>query len=371
MKNSKNMRKKLSGLVSTGRDIRRPEIGPNIGFLACYLVFLLGVGLVLASCRSGQARLIERSFVSMGSSLTVSIWTTDETLALAAAERVAQEFERLESLLSVWKPGSDVVRLNEAAGTQPVAVGRETLEVLTAARIGGERTNGKFDITFGVLADIWKFDHDQDNTIPDRASIEKRLPLVDYRAVQVDAATGTAFISRPGMRVHLGGVGKGYAVDVAVALLRGQGFRDFLVQAGGDIYAAGTNNGTPWTLGIADPRGAHQAFAAVQVTDATLSTSGDYERSFITNGVRYHHLIDPDRGEPARGCRSVTIVADRAITADVLSTGVFIMGPEAGMALIEKLPGVEGVIVTSSNEVLVSSGLKGRIEIKRPPTEAP
>jgi thiamine biosynthesis lipoprotein len=187
----------------------------------------------------------------------------------------------------------------------------------------------------------------------------------------VNAANGTAFISRPGVRVHLGGIGKGYALDVAIGLLRGEGFADFLIQAGGDMYASGTNNGTPWRLGIADPRGVHAPFAAVELRNETLSTSGDYERSFMKDGIRYHHLIDPDRGEPARGCRSVTIVADRATTADVLSTGVFIMGPEAGMSLIERLPNVEGVIVTASNEVLVSSGLKGRVEIKGPPTDAP
>ena len=336
-------------------------------------VAVIVLAIVAGACDPGTPgqRLVERSRVSMGSSLRVSIWTTDEAKAVAAAERVGQEFDRLEALLSVWKDGSDVLRLNKAAGLQPVQVSRETLEVLTAARLASEQTAGKFDITFGALADIWKFDHDQDNVIPDRASIEKRLPLVNYRAVHLDAAKGTAFISRPGMRIHLGGIGKGYAIDRAVDLLRNDGFQDFLIQSGGDMYASGTSNGTPWKLGIADPRGSHEAFAAVVIRDATFSTSGDYERSFIKDGVRYHHLIDPDRGEPARGCRSVTIVADRAITADVLSTGVFIMGPDAGMALIEKLPDVEGVIVTDSNEVLVSSGLKGRVEIKGPPTDAP
>jgi len=333
---------------------------------------LIVLAFVAGACDSGTSRrLVERSFVSMGSSLKVSIWTTDEAKAADSAERVAREFDRLESMLSVWNDRSDVVRLNAAAGQQPVPVSRETLEVLTAARIGSEWTAGKFDITFGALADLWKFDHDQDNSVPDRSAIDRRLPLVDYRAVQVNAANGTAFIARPGVRVHLGGIGKGYAVDVAVALLRQQGFRDFLIQAGGDMYAAGTNNGAPWTLGIADPRGSHAAFAALEIADATFSTSGDYERFFIKGGVRYHHLIDPDRGEPARGCRSVTIVADRATTADVLSTGVFIMGPQQGMALIERLPNVEGVIVTAANEVLVSSGLKGRIEIRGPPTDAP
>jgi thiamine biosynthesis lipoprotein len=309
--------------------------------------------------------------MAMGSQLKVTLWTTDEAEAIAVADRVAREFDRLELLLSVWKPESDVVRLNAAAGREPVAVSRDTIEVLAAARMFSEQTAGKFDVTFGALADIWKFDHDQDNTVPSAAAIEARLPFVDHRAVQVDPAKGTAFVSGPGVRVHLGGIGKGYAVDAAVNLLKREGFNDFLIEAGGDMFASGTNNGTPWALGIADPRGDHHAFAAVELRDATLSTSGDYERFFMKDGVRYHHLIDPDRGAPARGCRSVTIVASRALIADALSTGVFIMGPVDGMALVEKLPDVEAVIVTASNEVLISSGLKGRVELRAPPTNAP
>ena len=332
---------------------------------------LITLNFGLGCAPAALPHLVEWSFVSMGSSLKVSIWTTDEAKAAAAAEHVAREFDRIEQLLSVWKTDSDVVRINAAAGDRPVRVSHDTVTVLEAAQHAAELTKGKFDITFGALADLWKFDHDQDNTVPDRDAIAERLSLVDYRAVQIDRDAGTAFIARPRMRIHLGGVGKGYAIDRGIALLRDHGFRDFLIQAGGDIYAAGTNNGAPWTLGIADPRGSHEAFAALEITDATFSTSGDYERFFIKDGVRYHHLIDPDRGEPARGCRSVTIVADRATTADVLSTGVFIMGPSDGMALIERLPNVEGLIVTASNEVLISSGLKGRVEIRGSPTDAP
>ena len=331
-------------------------------------------GLLMAACgQRPEAPLFQvtREYQAMGSHVRVSLWTADEARAVAAADRVSHEFDRLEALLSVWKDGSDVVRINQAAGAQPVAVSRETLDVLDAAREAADLTGGKFDITFGALADIWKFDHDQDNRVPDRAAIGRRVPLVDYTAVRIDRGAGTAFITRPGMRIHLGGIGKGYAIDRATAMLKADGFHDFLIQAGGDMYAAGTSNGAPWKLGIADPRGAHDAFAAVEVRDATFSTSGDYERFFLEDGIRYHHLIDPDRGEPARGCRSVTIVADRAMLADVLSTGVFIMGPADGMALIERLPRVEGVIVTASNEVLISSGLKGRIDRRRPPSDSP
>lgn len=307
----------------------------------------------------------------MGSALRIAVWATDGAAADAAINRVSQEFGRLESLLSVWKSGSDVVRLNAAAGQSPVPVSADTLAVLAAARDASERTGGKFDVTFGALADIWKFDHDQDNIVPDRRAIAARLPLVDYHAVHVDAAKGSAFIARPGVRVHLGGIGKGYAIDRAVAMLREAGFADFLIQAGGDLFASGTNNGVPWTLGIADPRGDHQAFAAIEVADSTISTSGDYERAFIKDGVRYHHLLDPDTGEPARRCRSVTIVAGSAMLADVLSTGVFIMGPESGMRLIEEMADVEAVIVTADNALLISSGLRGRVDLRGAPTDAP
>jgi thiamine biosynthesis lipoprotein len=330
----------------------------------------------LVSCASqdqpaSAPALVERSRLSMGSLLKLAAWTTDEKRAVETFEHIFREFDRLEGLLSVWKDGSDVVRMNKNAGISPVKVSRETIEVLTIARQTGELTGGKFDITFGALSDIWRFDHDQDNVVPDRDLIETRLKRIDYKAVDVDATAGTAFINRPGMRVHLGGIGKGYAVDRAVALLRDQGLANFLVQSGGDLYVAGTVDGKPWKLGIADPRGDHNPFATVAISDGTVSTSGDYERFFIKDGKRYHHLIDPDFGEPSRECRSVTIVTSRAVIADVLSTGVFIMGPRSGMALIEKLPDVEAVIVTAENEVLVSSGLKGRVEILRAPTNAP
>ncbi len=314
-------------------------------------------------------RAVERSRVAMGSELRLAAWTTDEGAAVAAFEQVFREFDRLEALLSVWKPGGDVIRINEAAGRQPVPVSDDTLTVLEAAAQASEWTGGKFDITFGALAEIWKFDHDQDNAVPDRRAIEARLPFVDYRLVHVDRAARTAFISKAGARIHLGGIGKGYAVDRAAAILRDRGFNDFLIQSGGDLYVAGQNGGAPWKLGIGDPRGpAGQTFATLELGDGTFSTSGDYERFFIKDGVRYHHLIDPDSGVPATGTRSVTIVADSAMMADVLSTGVFIMGPAAGMALIEKLPRVEGAIVSSTNQVLISSGLRGRLTLLAPPS---
>jgi FAD:protein FMN transferase len=340
------------------------------------LFYVIALALIAGACANqslspSRALLVERSRVSMGSQLKLAAWTTDEARAIETFEHVFREFDRLEALLSNWRNDSDVTRLNHNAGIAPVRVGQDTIQVLRIAHDASELTRGKFDITFGVLSDIWRFDHDQDGSVPDRDLIETRLKRIDYQAVEVDSSAGTAFINRPGVRVHLGGIGKGYAVDRGVALLKDQGFSNFLIQAGGDLYVSGTDGGKPWKLGIADPRGDHSPFATVQISDGTFSSSGDYERSFMKDGKRYHHIIDPDFGEPARECRSVTIVTNRAVMADVLSKGVFLLGPRSGMELIEKLPDVEGVIVTAENEVLISSGLKGRLQLIKPPTDSP
>ena len=306
----------------------------------------------------------------MGTLLRVGVWTTDEAKGHDGIEHVFREFDRLEALLSNWKNDSDVTRLNNNAGIAPVKVSQDTIAVLRVAHDVSELTRGKFDVTFGALTDIWRFDHDQDNVVPEHDLIEARLKHIDYKAVEVDSTAGTAFIDRPGMKVHLGGIGKGYAVDRAIALLRDQGFRDFLIQAGGDLYVAGNDGPKPWKLGIADPRGNHDPFAMVQISDGTLSTSGDYERFFMKDGKRYHHILDPDFGEPARGCRSVTLVSNKAVMADALAKGVFILGPAEGMKLIEQLPDIEGVIVTDDNDVMISSGLKGRVELLKKPSVA-
>jgi thiamine biosynthesis lipoprotein len=241
------------------------------------------------------------------------------------------------------------------------------------ARQVSEWTGGKFDVTFGALSGLWKFDNqDKDNTIPDRRAVLARLPLIDYRDLEVDEQAATAFLKRQGMRANLGGIGKGYAVDRAVDILRRSGLKDFMIQAGGDMYVAGKRGDRPWRLGIRDPRGpADKSFAMLDLTDGTFSTSGDYERFFFKDGRRYHHILDPDLGEPARACRSVTIVSDSPILADGLSKSVFILGPVEGMALVERLPHVEAVIVSATNEVLVSPGLRGKFVQRRPPTDAP
>jgi thiamine biosynthesis lipoprotein len=317
-----------------------------------------------------EASLVERSRVSMGTEVHISAWTTDEAATVTALDKAFNEFDRLDALMSTWKDGSDILRLNDAAGRAPVAMSTEVREVLHASQEVSEWTSGKFDVTFAALSGLWKFDHDIDGQVPDRSQIASRLPLIDYRALQIDDRAGTASLTRPGMKVNLGGIGKGYAIDRAVTILRATRLTDFMIQFGGDLFVAGRRGDRPWRVGIQDPRGAPDTlFAALELTDAAFSTSGDYERFFIRDGHRYHHILDPDTGEPAPRSRSVSIVAKNATVSDGLSTGVFILGGEEGMALIEKLPDVEGVIVTAENKVLVSSGLKERLALLKAPTD--
>jgi FAD:protein FMN transferase len=344
-----------------------------LGRVAAILVVLTSAACTQCSSDVPTAHLVERARPSMGSELRLTAWTADERAAVAAFDAVFAEFDRLEDLMSVWRDGSDIQRLNAAAGEHPVPVGPEVREVLRIAHQVSEWTGGKFDVTFAALSGLWKFDdQDKDNSIPERDEVLTRLPLINYRDLEVDDRAGTAFLKRTGMRVNLGGIGKGYATDRAAAMLRQRGWRDFMIQAGGDLYVAGGRGDRPWRVGIRDPRGpADRSFAALDLSDGTFSTSGDYERFFIKDGRRYHHILDLSLGEPARGCRSVTLLTDRAVIADALAKGVFVLGPVAGMALIERLPDVEGVIVSASNDVLVSSGLRNRLIRLATPTDAP
>jgi thiamine biosynthesis lipoprotein len=358
-----------SSIIDASIDRRSSFIDRRLTCLAVCAVLSLACRAQSAPSEAAQEQLVERSHVTMGSELRVAVWAPDQAATLAGIEAVFDEFDRLDRLLSVWKEGSDVLRLNAAAGQHPVAVSADTREVLQMGRQLGDWTGGKFDITFAALSGLWKFDHDQDDRIPDSRAIAARLPFIDYRAVEIDPRQGTAFVTRPGVQVHLGGIGKGFAVDRAVRVLRSRGYTNFLIQSGGDMYASGRRGNRPWRVAIRDPR-SEENFASLDLEDAAISTSSDAERYFIKDGRRYHHILDPDTGQPARLNRSVTIFAQRSYLADALATGVFVLGPDKGMELIQRFD-VEGVIVSATNDVLVSPGLRGRLALLAPPHDAP
>lgn len=306
---------------------------------------------------------------AMGTVIQITFWHDDEAAASAAAGAVFEEMKRLDRVMTTWIPESEVSQVNAAAGVSAVKVSDETFEVIARGTEMAQRSNGLFDLTVGSFKGLWKFDEDMDLTLPAPAEVAARKKLVNWRDVILDKKARTVKLRRKGMSITLGGIAKGYAVDKCVALLREKGFSDFILQAGGDMYVSGKKDTAPWVVGIRDPRGARDAmFAVAPVEDHSFSTSGDYERGFVKDDVRYHHILDPRTAFPATASRSVTVLAKDAFTADAWSKVLFIMGWKRAMPLVEKMPDFEAVFVDADNNVHVSSGLKDKIKILRPPT---
>lgn len=326
-----------------------------------------------------ERRVMTYERACMGTRCTLSAFHHDQALVERAVDAAVREIERLDALLTTWQPSSEVSRINALAGSgEAVAVSAETFEVLERSLWIARETNGAFDITVGAFKGLWKFDQDNDGTLPTRADVLARLPLVDYGGIVLDAERRTARLARAGQSITLGGIAKGLIVDRAVAVMRQAGLADFLVQAGGDLYAAGKHGDRPWRVGIQDPRastgderGPDTSFAMLSLGDAAFNTSGDYERFVIKNGRRYHHILDPKTGYPVDHTRSVTVLAPTSFLADTLDTAVFVLGAEKGMKLIESQPDVEAVIVDAQNRVHVSRGLEARLTRVRPPTDGP
>ncbi len=306
---------------------------------------------------------------AMGTIVQVTIWTPDEAAAARAAQAVFKEVHRIDDLMTTWRD-SELFRVNASAGVAAVPVSDETIVVIDRALDISRRSKGIFDITVGAFKGLWKFDEDLDGTLPTPAEVKKRLKLVAWKDVIVDHAKKTVKLRRKGMAITLGGIAKGYAVDRGVAILKGLGLGNFIVQAGGDMYVAGDKAGAPWVVGVRDPRGGRDdSFAVAPVRDHSFSTSGDYERGFVKDGVRYHHILDPRTGQPARASRSVTIMASDAFTADAWSKVMFILGPEQAMKLVEDLPDFDAAWVDSKNQVRVSSGLTKVLKTLHAPTD--
>jgi thiamine biosynthesis lipoprotein len=338
------------------------------GFVALVLAASLAVISSPATAAPGKLTYSDKA---MGTSVSVWFWTDREADAAKAAEAMFVEIKRLDKEMTTWLPDSDLSRINAAAGDKPVKVSDETIAVIARALDVSKRSGGVFDITVQAFHGLWKFDEDMDGSLPDQADVKKRLALIGWKDVIVDKTKKTVFLKRKGMAITLGGIAKGYAVDKCVALLKERKFTDFMVQAGGDMYVAGSKGKDPWVVGIRDPRGPKDSmFAIAPIKDHSFSTSGDYERGFVKDGVRYHHILDPRTGEPAHASRSVTIRAKDAFTADAWSKVMFIDGVEQGEKIIKdnKLDDFEVVWVDDQNKVTVTPGLEKDLKRLKEPT---
>ncbi len=327
------------------------------------ILMLLGFSGGCASVSpDSQPVVVKRSQMHMGTLVTITVVAPTEQMAQAAVTAGFREVRRLEELLSTWIPTSELSRVNASAGIKPVQVSAETFTVLKRSLEIAQLTDGGFNIAIGPAVEAWSV-MDQAR-IPDDAELQALRTLVDLSQVHLDDHAHTVFLSKPGMRVDVGGIGKGYAADRVVEMMRQAGAPAGVVALSGDIKTFGRlPQGDRFPFGIQHPRKPGVVLALVDLEDEAISTAGDYERYFERDGQRYHHILDPATLQPARGCQSVTVVATEGVLADGLDTGIFVMGPERGMALVERLPGLGAVIVDAAGNVHVSSRLKSKVRI--------
>jgi thiamine biosynthesis lipoprotein len=328
---------------------------------------------VLAAAPAPQVRTETRPM--MGTTVTVTLVGGSPEKAREGFAAAFGAFERVNHVMNEWRPDSELSAVNRKAGDgELVAIPEDLCAALRRGVKGAEQTGGLFDPTWAALRGMWRFGTDLTPALPDPAELKKRCELISYKDLEfAPAADGgepgcQVRLKRAGMQLGLGGLAKGWAVDEAVKKLRGLGFKDFFVQAGGDFYAAGKKAGRPWKVGIRDPRGEPgSVFAVLEVSDAAFSTSGDYENFFVLEGKRYHHIIDPRTCYPATASRSATVLAPSAVDAEVLTKSVFILGGKEGLALAEKL-GASAVVVTADNKVMVSPRLEKKLKRLKSPS---
>lgn len=301
-----------------------------------------------------RAEWFQREEAIMGTRVAVELWSEDRGLAERAMESVIAEMRRTDELMSTYKPESQLSQVNAHAFQRPVQVDPDIVEVVERSFDVSRMSGGAFDITYASVGYLYDYRAHQK---PSDAAIADSLPGVDYRKVQVDHDAHTIRFLREGTRIDLGGIAKGYAVDRAVQHLRALGIRHAMVNAGGDTRLLGDRRGQPWMVGIRDPRNEGRIVVRVPLTDEAISTSGDYERYFEENGVRYHHILVPSTGRSARGVRSATVIGPDATLTDGLSTTLFVLGVEQGMQLVARLPGVEAVMVDEQGRIYYSAGL--------------
>jgi thiamine biosynthesis lipoprotein len=303
-----------------------------------------------------SAKVFKKNTVLMGTDIELTASDPDEARVHAAFDAAIHEMDRIENEMSEWREETPLSMINRKAGKEAVVVPEELFNVIVSAQKVSELSDGAFDISWASMRGVWSFAKGSEH-LPAPEEVKERLPLVNYKNIELDAAKKTIFLKKPGMAIGLGAIAKGYAVDKAMQVIVSMGIKNAIVKAGGDMRVQGTEDGKPWEIGIKHPRNREKLLGQLPLSNISISTSGDYERFFIKDGILYHHIMDPKTGYPAKGCQSVTILAPDTMTSDALSTAVFVLGPENGMKLIKSLPGIEGIIVDSNGNVHYSPGI--------------
>lgn len=301
------------------------------------------------------AQWYKHSEAIMGTPIQVELWSESKRIADTCIQQVMDEMRRIDRTMSPWIQSSELFAINQSAAQRPVRISEELFRLIERSIRLSELSQGAFDITFASIGERYDY---RKGKRPSDAQIANQLPKINYRHILLDKQNHTVRFAQNGVRIDLGGIAKGHAVDNSIAILRQCGISEALVSAGGDSRIIGDKHGRPWMTGIRDPRHKDASAIVIPLSDTAVSTSGDYERYFIEDGIRYHHILSPKTGKSVDTTRSVTILGPDATTTDGLSTTVFVLGPERGLALVEKLEGIDAVIIDAKGRIHYSSGLQ-------------
>lgn len=317
-----------------------------------WIILLLLALVVLAWWRAPSNAQFSRTALIMDTLVEIRAYGDNKEQLEKGVSAAFEEMTRLEKLLSSHLPDSEISQLS--ASIDPIFLSSETVKLLQLGQQIARYSNGAFDMTLGAVKKLWVIGTDSPQ-IPDVQQLRQALVGTGPAALRINGLQVSK--ANPKLQVDLGGIAKGYAVDCAVKILRRAGITSAAINAGGDIRLLGDRQGQPWRIGIQHPRKPSEVLITLPLQDRAVVTSGDYERFFERDGVRYHHIFDPKSGKPARLCQSVTVVAADAVSADALATAAFVLGPVQGLKLLEDLPGVEGLLVTADGRLLKTSGL--------------
>jgi len=310
---------------------------------------------------SAHAEWLQRTDAIMGTRIYVELWHEDRAKGNAAIDAVMAEMRRIDELMSHYKPESQLSQINARAAQEPVQVNPELFDLIKLSTHFSEVTEGAFDITYASVGHLYDF---RRHVKPTEAEIKAALPAVNWRNMLLDEQHHTVRFEHAGMRIDLGGIGKGYAVDRGIALLQSRGIQHAVVTAGGDSRIIGDHMGRPWLVAIRHPDDPNKVVTRIPLVDTAMSTSGDYERYFDEKGVRYHHIIDPHTGHSASKVRSATLLGPTATQTDGMSKTAFVLGPDKALQIINRMPEYDAVFVCPDGRVLYSNGL-------RPPAPRP
>ena len=330
------------------------------------LIILSSLILIATSCRSSSPSLVEKKFL-MDTVVTIKSYDLDTVSEKDANRALKAAFSKIRSVerhLSVYDKKSETAKINRLAGTTAtIEVSPDMWDAMTLSKKIARLTQGGFDPTIGPLTDLWRFGNEP--RVPTRDELRAALRLVDSKDIVLDWPERSVRLRRKRMRLDLGGIAKGVALDRAAAALTRRGLKNFLVTSVSGTIAQGPKPGDlPWLIGIQSPRPrkTNNLLGVIELKRGSVSTSGDYQQFFMKRGRRYHHLLNPKSGFPARAFMSVTVVTRRTSAfADALSTGLSVLRPDKARALVERLPGVEAILVDVEGKVWVSSGLKNKI----------